>query len=66
MQPSEEDTGVLSAAVGRLSIVDCFARVGRTAETDLLEQGRNGWRIAGRGKAAVKVAGRIAVLAAPE
>lgn len=60
----EEDTEVLSAAVGRWSSVDCLVHVGRNAGMGLPEQDRIGWTIAVMGKAGVKVAERIAVLAA--
>jgi hypothetical protein len=60
-----EQTVVLSAAVGRWSSVDCRVHAGCNGGMGWLEQGRIGWKIAVKGKAGAKVAGHIAVLAAP-
>jgi hypothetical protein len=65
VQLVEEDTVVLSAAVGRWSSVDCRVHAGCNGGMGWLEQGRIGWKIAVKGKAGAKVAGHIAVLAAP-
>lgn len=69
VQLFEEDIEARSAAVGRSRNVGCLAHFGCIAGMGLLGQDRIGWRIglriAATGKAGVKGADHIAVLAVP-